>query len=88
MEIILSEKVKKLATVLFLLLPLFSYAEGIYDLRTEHLREPMGMDAANPRFSWKMETAGRFRKEFKVRGRITKARAYIATAGLHTIALH
>ncbi len=28
----------------------------IYDLKTEYRREPIGLDAANPRFSWKLES--------------------------------
>lgn len=28
----------------------------IYDLKTEHLKNPRGMDASNPRFSWKLKS--------------------------------
>ena len=28
----------------------------IYDLKTEYLHEPMGIDAASPRFSWKIKS--------------------------------
>ncbi len=28
----------------------------VYDLRTEYLKNPMGIDAKNPRFSWKLES--------------------------------
>ena len=55
---------KRFATVLLLLLPLFADAEGIYDLRTEHLDSPIGTDAAAPRLSWKAE--GAVNAEFKV----------------------
>ena len=27
----------------------------IYDMRTEHLQEPLGLDSVNPRFSWKIQ---------------------------------
>lgn len=151
------------------LIPLLSNVAAVYDLRTEHLVEPIGVDATNPRFSWKNERAeetgcrisvtdkegnilwdeavngnsaiyagpelqpfteytwkvackdseaastfetgmkgsenwrgqwisdnnssdyrpaGRFRKEFEAEGRIVKARAYIAAAGLHTILIN
>ena len=26
----------------------------IYDTKTEHLSNPLGLDSTNPRFSWKM----------------------------------
>ena len=28
----------------------------IYDLKTEYLSNPLGIDAANPRFSWKLRS--------------------------------
>ena len=30
---------------------------NVYDLKTEHLKNPMGIDAHNPRFSWKISSS-------------------------------
>ena len=35
--------------------PLFAQEVGYYDLKCEHLTNPVGIDASHPRFTWKMQ---------------------------------
>jgi len=38
-----------------------------YDLKTEYLKHPIGLDAAAPRFTWKIDADSEYRqKEFKI----------------------
>ena len=41
----------------------------IYDMRTEHLLEPLGIDSVNPRFSWKIQgyEKNRFQAAYQVK---------------------
>lgn len=45
------------------------YMLRVYDLRTEYLTDPVGVDAAQPRLSWKLESdrQGVFQKSYRIR---------------------
>jgi len=49
---------KSLTSVLFLFISLWSYGQlQVLDLRVEQLINPMGLDLANPNFSWKLTSS-------------------------------
>ncbi|HKK18760.1 MAG TPA: hypothetical protein VJ952_08775, partial [Opitutales bacterium] len=50
---------KSIRIFLFCLLLAFSLqanGAGVADLRCEYLRDPVGIDVAEPRFSWKLDS--------------------------------
>ena len=55
---ITTENRKLLVLLIIISLPLISFGQkdfGTYDLRTEYLETPIGIEYPQPRFSWKME---------------------------------
>src|SRR5690606_1363976 len=53
-----------------LLNPLCAQEIAYYDLKCEHLVNPVGIDAAHPRFTWKMQDSRKGAKQIAYRIRV------------------